>query len=240
MTPREIVRQIEAEPAVPCGAGDRFSGYAVIGLPFRSGHVLALRRFPASSVGPGYTSIWHRDPRGSWTFYSTVPPDLGCSRYFGGEITRNVVAPIAIEWISASAFRVSIGDELLWEVTLTESVLSRSLNMVSSLLPVAAWQSGAALKVIGGAARICFGTGKLNLSGKTPNGQAFLANPRRLWLIDGSRAIVSGRDLGPPGPLARQANLRDFFIPQRGLFAVAQAFLSQSGSLQPHAEQMGA
>ena len=98
MKPREIVQQIETNPSLPAGQGDRFAGYAVIGLPFRSGHVLALRRFPASSIGPGYTSVWHRVPRGVWTFSSTINPDLGCSRYFGGEITYNVVAPIGIEW----------------------------------------------------------------------------------------------------------------------------------------------
>ena len=52
MQPREIVLNIEESAAVPACKGDRFAGYAVIGLPFRSGHVLALRRFPASSVGP--------------------------------------------------------------------------------------------------------------------------------------------------------------------------------------------
>src|SRR5205823_3739577 len=104
MKPREIVQQIETNPALPAGSGDRFAGYAVIGLPFRSEHVLALRRFPASSVGPGYTSVWHRDPRGVWTFYSTVNPDLGCSRYFGGEIMHNVVAPIGIEWTGPAQF----------------------------------------------------------------------------------------------------------------------------------------
>lgn len=50
MKPREIVRQIETKPASPEGRGDRFAGYAVMGLPFGSGHVLALRRFSASSV----------------------------------------------------------------------------------------------------------------------------------------------------------------------------------------------
>jgi hypothetical protein len=80
---RKLIRHIEEAPSLPAGKSERFAGYAVIGLPFRSGHVLALRRFPASSVGPGYTSIWHRDPRGSWTFYSTVPPEQSCSRYYG-------------------------------------------------------------------------------------------------------------------------------------------------------------
>jgi hypothetical protein len=34
----------------------------LMGLPLASGHILAMRRFPASSVGPGYTSVWHRGP----------------------------------------------------------------------------------------------------------------------------------------------------------------------------------
>src|SRR5215813_674896 len=96
MKPREIIHQIENNPALPAGEEDRFAGYAVMGVPFRSGHILALRRFPASSVGPAYTSVWHRDPRGMWTFYSTVNPEMGCSRYFGAEITYNCVVPIEI------------------------------------------------------------------------------------------------------------------------------------------------
>ena len=71
---------------MPEGEGERFFGYAVIGLPFDSGHVLSLRRFPASSIGPGYTSVWHRDPEGRWTFYQDALPELACSRYFGVEI----------------------------------------------------------------------------------------------------------------------------------------------------------
>jgi hypothetical protein len=48
-----MIRDIEQNRSVPAGEGDRFAGYAVIGLPFASGHVLSLRRFPASSVGAG-------------------------------------------------------------------------------------------------------------------------------------------------------------------------------------------
>lgn len=78
------------------GSSERFAGSAVIGLPFHSGHVLALRWFPASSLGHGYTSIWHRDPGRKWTFYS-VAPEQSCSRYFGSEIEENVHAHIRIE-----------------------------------------------------------------------------------------------------------------------------------------------
>jgi len=64
MTPHAAVNAIERDPSLPNGPGDAFAGHGVIGLPFRSGHVLALRRFCASSLGPPYTSVWHRDPAG--------------------------------------------------------------------------------------------------------------------------------------------------------------------------------
>lgn len=71
--PREVVAEIEAHPSLPEGSEERFAGYGVMGLPFSSGHLLVLRRFPASSVGPGYRSVWHRDPDRRWTFFQDVP-----------------------------------------------------------------------------------------------------------------------------------------------------------------------
>jgi hypothetical protein len=52
MEPRELIQHIEQDALLPSGNSERFAGYAVIGLPFASGHVLSLRRFPASSVTP--------------------------------------------------------------------------------------------------------------------------------------------------------------------------------------------
>lgn len=229
MQPREIIREIESNATLPSGEGDRFSGYAVIGQPFRSGHVLALRRFPASSVGPGYTSVWHRDPRGIWTIFSTVIPEQGCSRYFGGEITQNAVTPVEIEWLDAMQFRVNVRGALLWHVTLTASVVSRLMNIAAGFVPNPWWQNLRTLKAMGLAARFGLGTGRLNLAGTTPNGQEFIANPQRVWLIGSSRALMKGEDLGPAGALDQQARLNDFLIPQRGLFAVAHAFLREHG-----------
>ena len=225
MEPNEIARRIEESAVLPAGDAERFAGYAVIGLPFRSGHVLALRRFPASSVGPGYTSVWHRSPRGSWTFYSTVQPDLACSRYFGGEVTRNVVATIEIDWTRNSEFTVKIDNWLRWELRLAESWSTRLINLAASLCPDRWWRKKRALRVMGAASRLLLRAGKMNLTGETPNGQEFLTNPLRVWMISSSRAILAGEDLGPVGALARQARLNDFFIPQRGMFAVARALM---------------
>ena len=225
MEPRGIIQKIEKSPSLPAGHGDRFAGYAVIGLPFRSGHVLALRRFPASSVGRGYTSVWHRSPANNWTFYSTVAPELGCARYFGAEIQRNIVAPIDIVWTGPARFRVLVADALDWEIELSQSPLSRVLNAFARLVPEPWWQTRMMLRMMGHAARTVLGTGKMNLAGRTPNGHDFIANPQRVWLIDSSRALVHGTDIGPVGALNQQARLNEFLIPQRGIFAIARAFL---------------
>jgi hypothetical protein len=127
MEPRELIQNIEETASLPSGSGDRFAGYAVLGLPFRSGHVLALRRFPASSLGPGYTSVWHRDPGGNWTFYSTTAPEQSCSRYFGNQFEENIHAQVRIEWGGSNKFQVIVDASrpLSWEVTLTQTGASR-------------------------------------------------------------------------------------------------------------------
>jgi hypothetical protein len=69
-SPRDQVLAAEKQARLLPGANERFSGWGVMGLPFRSGDVFAARRFPASSIGPGYTSVWYRNPQGHWTFYA--------------------------------------------------------------------------------------------------------------------------------------------------------------------------
>jgi len=46
LRPRDLVARLEAAPSMPPGSAERFNGYGVMGLPFRSGHILALRRPP--------------------------------------------------------------------------------------------------------------------------------------------------------------------------------------------------
>ena len=227
MEPRELIQHIEETASLPSGSGERFAGYSVIGLPFRSGHVLALRRFPASSLGPGYTSVWHRDPGGNWTFYSTTAPEQSCSRYFGSQVEENVHAQVRIEWGGPDKFRV-IADgsrPLSWEVTLTQTVASRLMNAAARLAPDSWWQKHFMLRVMGFTARYVLGTGKMNLAGRTPNEQEFIPNPQQVWLVKSSRAVVNGVDVGPAGPLPEQARLNEFLIPQRGIFAVGRSFL---------------
>jgi hypothetical protein len=225
--PREVVCGIEHSATLPAGEGDRFAGYSVMGLPFHSGHVLALRRFPASSVGPSYTSVWHRDPDGRWTFYSTIAPDQDCSKYFGQVVDENIVTSIRLQWRNAYWLRVIVeGDRpLTWDMTLAESPASRAMNFAGRLVPESWWQKPLVLKVMSLAARLFLGTGPMNLSGRTPNGYTFVANPQQMWLIRSSRAVINGEHIGRPAPLKEQARLKDLLIPQRGIFAIGRAFL---------------
>jgi hypothetical protein len=113
--PAEYADEIERDATLPAGSGERFSGYGVMGLPFRSGHILALRRFPASSIGAGYRSVWHRTPSGRWTFYQDQPAEFACTRYFGAAVQDVREGPIEIAWTGPRSFELSAGGgELAW------------------------------------------------------------------------------------------------------------------------------
>jgi hypothetical protein len=227
MLARHIIEAIECDAPLPDGVGDRFSGYGIVGLPFQSGHVLALRRFPASSIGPGYTAVWHRNPSDRWTFYSTVPPEVSCARYFGGEVARNVMTPIDIVWVDSMRFTVFVGTAVRWHVTLGTSLATGLFNTLAGAIRVHLWKQPAVPRLMGLVAKATLGTGRLNLTGLTPNGYRFIGELQRWWLIESSHAVVDGVRLGPAGPLVKQASLGDFLIPKRGLFAVDRTRFEQ-------------
>lgn len=222
--PRDLAELTEIDPAVPPGDGERFSGYGVVGLPFGSGHVLALRRFPASSLGYGYTCVWHRDPEGRWTFWSDHPPDASCARFFGSSVTRVAVAPIRIRWAAPRRLEVVVGEGIIeWSIELVSTPATLLMSAVAAWLPEAAWRQPAILGAMGRIAGPLLRAGRVCLSGRASNGQRFTASSRRVWLVGHSEARVGGAAVGPPGPLARQPLLGDFAIPARGIFVIGQS-----------------
>jgi hypothetical protein len=222
---REIVTQLDTKPKLPGGSLERFNGYGVMGLPFKSGHVLALRHFPASSVGPGYSSVWHRTPEGEWDFYADVAPHLSCTRFFGSAVAKAIQSPVHITWLGPQAFRVKADAAALeWEVNLTTTRATTFLNLLGSLLPAPAWKNTKVLRLMEKIATSTLRAGSLSLYGTAPNGQRFIANPRSIWLVSESTATLNGESLGPVGALEEQASVGDFWIPQRGLFALGQAY----------------
>ena len=225
--PADLVQALEQGADLPKGTAERFCGYGVVGLPFTSGHVLCLRRWPASSLGPGYTSLWHRNPEERWTFIQDAPPQLACTRYFGSGVSQHLNSRINISWTGQWHFSVDIaGDyEVHWQVTLADTSATRLLNVLGGLIPGSLWQRQTFLKLLERLGGLFMGSGRMSLTGRLPNGQRFISHPRYMWEISASRAIVCGQDLGEPGPLAEQVHLGDFWIPQQGRFFIGKAFL---------------
>jgi hypothetical protein len=227
--PAELARYSEEHPQLPRAACERVAGYGVMGLPFRSGHVLGLRRWTASSVGESFTSIWHRDPEGRWTFYESVRSEIACTRYFGASVERVEVGPIALDWEDDRRLRIHTvaSPAVDWRMELGSTPVTRLMSLVGSALPQRAWRSRRVLSTMGWVAGRALGVGTVKLTGLTSNRQPFDSSPLRIWLVTGSQATVEGQDLGPVGPLAEQAHLGDFYIPQRGVFAVGRDFVTR-------------
>ncbi len=223
MTSPALAAAAAESTALPAGDGERFAGFGVMGLPFGSGHVLAMRRFPASSIGPAYTSVWHRGPDGRWAFWQDQPDDQSCPRYFSGSVSETRTVGIELGWPTDTALRIAIPDVgLTWTSTLRSTAVTRTFNVLGGALPERAWRSRTVLGAMSAVAGRALRAGTVSLTGSTPNGQVFTANPLHMWVIDQSSAQLGDVDLGPVGPLAEQARLGDFWIPQRGVFSLGR------------------
>lgn len=227
--PREYAEESERHPQLPPGQEERVAGYGVMGQTFESGHVLGLRRWTASSVGEQFTSIWHREPDGSWHFYESAQPEFACSRWFGHGVQESVVVPIEVTWDGPRQLHVRAESHVDWHLTLAASPMTRVMNAMGGGMPLAAWRSTAMLKAMGAMASATLGVGKVSMTGLTANGLPFDANPLRIWRVVDATATINGIDAGPPAPLPQQARLGDFWIPQRGIFATGRVFVGTPG-----------
>lgn len=224
-----LAAEAEQRPTLPPGDGERFAGYGIMGLPFASGHVLAMRRFAASSIGPAYTSIWHRDPAGRWMFWQNQPAELACPRYFSAALAAASNVAIDLEWTEPSTIRSAVPEfDFEWTATLRASGVTTTLNAFAAVLPDRLWTAKPVLALIGRVAGPALRAGRVGLAGIAPNGQRFIANPLKVWLVAETSASLRGDDFGPMGKLDQQAALGDFWIPQRGIFALGRAYFTDA------------
>jgi hypothetical protein len=220
---RTVVAQLDAtRPA----RADRetFCGYGVLGLPFDSGHVLGLRCWSSSSIGPPYHSVWHRSPDGEWSFWSTAAPELSCTRYTGELSDDTRRSDVTVEWPAPNRLVVrSTTPALEWDLTVGASPMSKLLGASARRLSDGLLERDAALRALGPLAGRLLGVGTLVMTGRMPNGQRFRLVPSHVWHVTASHATLDGVDLGVPARLREQAALGDFRVPQRGIFAVGSA-----------------
>ncbi len=218
-TPRQTVSALETTRRLVPGPGERFTGYGVMGVPFASGHYLSLRDMVATSVGPAYRAVWHRDPARRWSIFTTVDPALSCPRYFGSAAAVVEQVPsIDVTWRDEWTLDVTMGTRLTWRLELGASTATRMMTSMGGATPDWAWDSDAVLAPMGPLAGGVLRSGRIRLHGRTPNGPRFKAAPLQVWRVRGGRAALDGVDLGPLGALAEQTALADFWLPQRGLF----------------------
>jgi hypothetical protein len=220
--PGELAAALERSD-LPPGEGERFAGYGIMAQPFRSGHVLALRRFPHTSIGAGYTSVWHCDADGLWTMRSDVPWLNSCPRYFGPALAAAELAAIDVEWPDPWSIRVRIDGILDWRTAIGPTPATRLMTALGSHLPDRLWRNRAVLAAMSRVAGPVLRAGAVRLQGQAPSGQRFRVQVPRIWTTIEADATVHSEDLGPAGPAHPQRWLGGFALPNRGLFAIGTA-----------------
>ena len=208
-------------------------GWGVFGLPFESGHVLALRVFPHSSFGL-YRTVWHRDPGGSWSIHVDGPQlDTACPRYYGAACAHTGRAHIDLAWLNPVMLRITMDDPALeWTVTASQPLSLAVLNAASARLPLASWRSGALLHAREGMAR-ALGMGRIQLSGPMPSGHRGTLMPQQMFFVDQTQATLLGVDLGRSTQLRDNPMIGGVPLPARGVLAMGQAVWDRLPSTAP-------
>ncbi len=198
-------------------------GWGVFGLPFDSGHVLALRVFPQSSFGP-YRTLWHRDPEHRWSIYADAGRvEYACPRYYGPACEYVGAARIDLEWTDPRTLHVTMDHPALdWTVTTARSPLMAWLNPLSAAMPLSSWRPPALVRARERLAQ-ALGMGRLQMSGTMPSGHRGLLMPQRMYLVNKSSAVLDGVDMGSPTRLRENPTIGGVPLPARGVLAIGQA-----------------
>jgi hypothetical protein len=238
-SPRDATLELQRNPILWPGSDERSTGYGVMGLPFASGHYLALRDMAATSIGPSYRSVWHRAPNGRWTFLADAAPEQSCARYFASDFAQTLHTKIEIHWDGPYSLRIGVPDLLEWRLELASTPATLLMSALGRRLPAAAGRGESFRRMMARVAGPMLRAGRMGMAGTTPNGQRFAAAPWMIWTVSSSSATLRGVDLGSPLPLHQQAHLGDFWVPQRGLFALANVAFENFDPARHHSVQHG-
>jgi hypothetical protein len=228
MQPQQLVARMEARRRIEPGVADRFAGYALAGLGFESGHIIALRRVSASTIGPPFSSVWLRSPSGEWSVHTNIDPGRSCPRYFGAAKFEVRTDDIDIRWTSARELSISARRARLHVALRLAGLPTTALiGGMTSLVPTALWRRyELPVRATAFAAKV-LGLGELTLSGRTPSSYAYRIRPRALWRVAAAAAVIDGADAGGTVPIDGRVMLGDFRVPARGLFAAGVVELTR-------------
>lgn len=223
-SPATLTTAIEPDMGeAPWPGHEYVRGWGVFGLPFDSGHVLALRVFPQSSFGP-YRTLWHRDPVGRWSIYADAKHvEHACPRYYGPACEYVGPARINLEWTGPRTLHITVDAPALdWTVTAARSPLMGLLNPLSAVMPLSSWRPRALVRARERLAQ-ALGMGRLKMSGVMPSGHSGLLMPQRMYLVNQSSAVLGGVDLGAPTRLRENPTIGGVPLPARAVLAIGQA-----------------
>jgi hypothetical protein len=208
-----------------------FRGWIVTGSTFASGHVLAVRRFPASSLGPAFTAVSHRDPAGHWTFYSDVEPARSCSRFFDAAGSASLEDEIAVTWLGGHTVSISVlRARISWALHFSASPGAQALGVLARALPSSLRRRRRVRTALARLLAAMLGPGELDLDGCTPSGHRFSMDLERFWLLDASVARINGRHLGPVVLARVQPRLGELRLPGSGVMLAGTAHFVESAA----------
>jgi len=198
-------------------------GWGVFGMPFDSGHVLALRVFPEGDFSP-YRTIWHRDPAGDWSIHVDGPRlDTACPRYYGAACVFTGFSKIELTWTGPASLRVKVDQPSLeWTLTASETRMLGVLNAMSARMPLWTWRPRPLVRMRERLAHR-LGMGNLEMTGTMPSGHVGTLMPKRMYFVQDSNAVLDGVDLGRPIHQEPNPVIGDVPLPARGVLAIGQA-----------------
>lgn len=198
-------------------------GWGVFGVPFASGHILALRVFPENNFSP-YRALWHRDPQGSWAIYVDGQQlETACPRYYGPECAYVGYARIQLEWTGSATLQVTVDEpKLQWSLTARQSPILRVMNTISPRMPLSTWRSPLLVRAREVIAQHALGLGEIRMTGTTPSGHEGILMPQRMYFIDETTAVLDGIDLGRATRVYPNPNIGGISLPAHGVLAIGQ------------------
>jgi len=221
-SPRAAALAFERAPVLPAGFDERLLGYGAMGVSFSTGHFLALRRVPASSIGPAFTSVWHRDVTGAWHIHTDGAPELSCPRYIGSAATGIHEGPIELSWIDDWTVVVDVPHAgILWTIRSRNSAISHVLGRLTAHGRGPTIYRPSALRLLEAVSRRFLRAGPVGFEGDMPNGQRFSLHPQSVWPVVDSHATIHEIGIGRMETATEPVTIGGLRMPQRPLMAAA-------------------